>query len=201
MPRGVRIPRPCSMDGCSKLVNARGLCSMHYRRYRLHGDPTVCMTNINLSETERFWLKVNKTDACWLWTGAVGGNGYGNFGIRSWTTQAHRYSYELLVGPIPNDMILDHTCFRPLCVNPGHLRLATRKQNGENLGRLQSNNTSGHRGVAWNKKHQSWVAQVGHEGKNFFIGYFASVEEAAEAARRKRNELFTHNILDRRGDA
>lgn len=80
---------------------------------------------------ERFWSKVRKTEACWLWTGTRTEDGYGRFlvggrpenGGRSWGV--HRFAYEYLVGPIPEGLSIDHVkargCTSTLCVNPAHL--------------------------------------------------------------------------------
>lgn len=151
---------------------------------------------------KRFWKKVNKTDGCWLWTACIVKNpsrkeGYGMFRAEEKNVFAHRYAYELLVGPIPEGMQLDHriTCSKH-CVNPQHLRLATNKQNSENRGALSSN-TSGVAGVSWQKDHKRWRAQVKHHGKRIHVGYFANLTEAETAVIAKRNELFTHNDLDR----
>jgi hypothetical protein len=92
---------------------------------------------------QRFWEKVGPhtdPDACWLWQGAtitVHGLRYGRFGIgpanHHKTVLAHRFSYELLVGPIPEGLTLDHVkargCTNTLCVNPGHLEPVTNKVN------------------------------------------------------------------------
>lgn len=74
---------------------------------------------------ERFWPKVVKAgdDECWIWTGAKI-QGYGIIG-REWPKRgnhfAHRASYEIHIGPIPEGMTIDHLCFRKDCVNPRHL--------------------------------------------------------------------------------
>lgn len=78
----------------------------------------------------RFWSHVEKTETCWLWT-ASGGRGYGIFypnGARSGRA-AHRFAYELLVGPIPEGMQLDHLCRVRRCVNPAHLEPVTGFEN------------------------------------------------------------------------
>ena len=84
---------------------------------------------------ERFWAKVQKTEECWLWTASTI-RGYGQLHL---TTQpkkrmilAHRFAYELLVGPIPEGLELDHLCRQPLCVNPAHLEPV---MHGENVRR------------------------------------------------------------------
>lgn len=78
---------------------------------------------------ERFWEKVNKTDTCWLWTGATSGRGYGDSWRDGKKIKAHRLSYELLVGPIPSGLTLDHLCRNILCVNPTHLEPVTQREN------------------------------------------------------------------------
>lgn len=95
---------------------------------------TVAMNNDDRARVlARFWSKVNKTDTCWLWTGArVPSNGveYGSFhlGPRK-TTRAHRAAYLLLVGEIPDGLTLDHLCGTLLCVRPDHLEPVTLRQN------------------------------------------------------------------------
>jgi len=81
-----------------------------------------------VSLEERFWAKVDKSGECWLWTASKVVEGYGQFfaGRRSAAghpqpTRAHRVAYELLVGPIPEGMTLDHLCRNRACVNPTHL--------------------------------------------------------------------------------
>jgi hypothetical protein len=73
------------------------------------------------------------------------------------------------------------------------------KQNKENLRGASKNSKSGARGVWWHKSSNRWQARVGHDGKQVHVGYFGTIAEAeAEAAViAKRNELFTHNDLDR----
>lgn len=82
----------------------------------------------------RFWAKVEKTNGCWLWTGGTA-RGYGQFrlggGRGSKNVRAHRYAYELLVGPIPAGLEIDHTCENKLCVRPDHLEPVTKKVNLE----------------------------------------------------------------------
>lgn len=155
-----------------------------------------------MSLEERFWAKVDRRgpDDCWLWTGSVMGTGYGNIKVnaRVGNTYAHRLAYELHKGHIPPEMTVDHSCFNRRCVNPEHLRLATLKQNNENQKGAKSHSSTGIRGVYFDSRRGTWSALVTHNRKPIYLGTFARAEDAAEAARAKRNELFTHNIQDRK---
>lgn len=77
---------------------------------------------------DRFWTKVEKTETCWNWVGAKS-SGYGTFRIEEGMIKAHRYSYELVIGPIPEGLTLDHLCRNRSCVNPWHLEPVTNKVN------------------------------------------------------------------------
>lgn len=82
---------------------------------------------------ERFWQKVEKTSSCWLWRGHVKATGYGQVAFERGPVKkkflAHRVSYELLVGPVPQGLTLDHLCKVRRCVNPAHLEPVTQKEN------------------------------------------------------------------------
>lgn len=66
---------------------------------------------------------------CWLWTGATRGGGrhwdnggpYGNFWLDGRNVYPHRFAYEVVRGPIPDDFVLDHLCGVRLCANPFHV--------------------------------------------------------------------------------
>lgn len=82
--------------------------------------------------TERFWRHVNKTDTCWLWTGADNGRGYGLFGLdtkRSVGVLAHRFSWQLHNGPIPIGLYVCHHCDVKRCIRPSHLFIGTATDN------------------------------------------------------------------------
>ena len=76
---------------------------------------------------ERFWAKVDKTDDCWLWTANRTNAGYGHFWLDRRMVLAHRFAYELLIGPIPDGLTLDHLCRVRACVNPAHLEAVTNR--------------------------------------------------------------------------
>lgn len=142
--------RTCTYPGCKRPYYAKGCCNLHWRRERNNGDPGK-VRQIRNDPVARFWSYVTKTEGCWLWTGKIEATGYGRFWDGQSSVGAHRFSYELLVGPIPDGLTLDHlchnrdpscpngsACLHRRCVRPGHLEPATRQENN-----LRGNSYSG----------------------------------------------------------
>ena len=79
--------------------------------------------------TERFRAHtVPGEEGCIIWTGHQAA-GYGRFWLEGRNVMAHRAAYELLVGPIPGGLQVDHLCGQALCVNPDHLEPVTPRVN------------------------------------------------------------------------
>lgn len=148
-------------------------------------------------QLRNFWNKVDKNDSCWNWTGARYPSGYGKVGLNGKTRLPHRIAYEIEHGPIPTGQQVDHRCHNTSCVNPEHLRLVTQKQNNENRQGKQRNNTTGEHGAYYDKRRNHWYATITHNGKQKRLGTFHTKAEAAEAHKRARLEMFTHNDQDR----
>jgi len=81
---------------------------------------------------KRFWSKVYKPHGeidCWIWTGGTNGVGYGVAYRNGKAILAHRYSWEIKHGSIPDGLVIRHLCNNARCVNPHHLATGTQKQN------------------------------------------------------------------------
>ena len=87
---------------------------------------------------QRFWKKVDKTDNCWMWTGAVNRvTGYGMLEVGTLKKRrmvaAHRLSWFIATGDLPErtttGLVIDHLCEQKRCVNPSHLQATTQAEN------------------------------------------------------------------------
>ncbi len=96
--------------------------------------------------SERFWSHVTRIhDGCWIWTAAKANKGYGAVGIPGGkTAKAHRVSYELQFGAIPEAACVLHRCDVPACVRPTHLFLGSKADNNADM-RAKGRSVSGGR--------------------------------------------------------
>jgi hypothetical protein len=181
-------------------VHSRDLCNAHYQQQR-QGKPLKPLqqyiSKSDMTAAEVFGMYAIRQEGCWGWAGTTNSAGYSNYSHGGKQAYAHRLSYEIHIGPIPEGKFIDHMCFNRSCVNPAHLQPVTNKQNHENRPGPQANNTSGVRGVSWNKRGGFYEAYVTHWNTRRRVGNFATLEEAEAAVIAKRNELFTNNLLDR----
>jgi hypothetical protein len=125
-PLAKKCKKPCRIDGCDEWSANAGLCGRHHRRLQRYGDPTHEPSEV--TALDRFLSFVNKTETCWLWTGQLNDRGYGKF-VHPDTGSAHRASWFLFRGQIPDGLEIDHTCRVRHCVNPAHLEPVTHEEN------------------------------------------------------------------------
>lgn len=115
----------CDVKGCERKHYSRGFCEVHYQRHRAYGR-TELLSELR-TESDRFWSKVAQQEGgdCWLWIGGLTMNRHGVFA----NSPAYRYSYQQMIGEIPEGLELDHLCNNPRCVNPYHLDPVTGEEN------------------------------------------------------------------------
>jgi hypothetical protein len=134
--------RPCSVVECGAPADTKGLCRHHYRRH-LRGEP---LTGGRRAQSRAPWqvriwrfiefggpVRPGVTSSCWQWISSVDPRtGYGTFGIGAKaagggprTRTGHRMMWQLINGPLPKGLMLDHQCHNRACVNVHHLRLVT----------------------------------------------------------------------------
>lgn len=194
----------CVIECCVTETYCLNMCRSHYNRYYAYGDPNVKLKHIRIDDgaLARYNAKTERVEECLIWRGGGGGrHGYGT--IRDDLGNdvlAHRWTYDYFVAPLTQGLFIDHICGNRRCVEPKHLREATPKQNAENITVLSTTNSSGHRGVSWNKRTKLWATYIGHNGSRLSFGYYPEYElhVAAFKVKEQRNKLYTHNELDRR---
>lgn len=82
----------------------------------------------------RFWRQVERGAGCWEWVGVRSKKGYGKFPLsRGDTRLAHRYAWELVRGPIPDNLCVLHHCDNPSCCRPDHLFVGSRADNNADM--------------------------------------------------------------------
>lgn len=122
----------CKVDGCDEPHNCKGYCLKHYTRWKRHGAADDKVHSFApLIERLRRYVDASNPDACWEWTGYRNNRGYGKID----RAYAHRTSYEVHVGPIPDGMEVMHSCDNPPCINPRHLSLGTHLDNMRDMAR------------------------------------------------------------------
>ena len=131
----------------------------------------------------------------WNWHAQVktrsDASGANVYAVRNMTVSPNRtvtVCMHRVIAGTPEDMETDHIDLNGLNNRRVNLRNATRAQNGCNMG-ISSANTSGAKGVTWNRRLGKWQAQIGSNGKMYYLGLHATLASASSAYAAKSAEL------------
>ena len=123
----------CKYEGCVSPVAMRRKCMEHLAAEKLAARKACAPGTPPMQRLEFIGWTVTER-GCWEWNGARNSNGYGNLGLGGGRTgAAHRVSYEVHHGPIPDGMFVRHKCDNPPCINPDHLLIGTPRQNSGDM--------------------------------------------------------------------
>lgn len=146
-PTGRNSEEKCAIGECGNLAAKQSLCWKHRKQLQRAG---VRIYREDLTPKQRLeYYGWTVTEAgCWEWAGPCDPRGYGKVkaGSASGTMAAHRLSYEVFHGPIPEGLHICHTCDNPPCMNPDHLWAGTHADNMRDMvakGRHRGGSSSG----------------------------------------------------------
>lgn len=125
------MPHACERADCDGTAEARGLCGRHYQKLLQHGDAGGGKTYSRRGAPliDRLEASMVKTAHCWIWAKHLNGDGYGVIRVGGRIQMAHRVSYEVHVGPIPDGLVIDHLCRNRACMRPDHLEPVSHAEN------------------------------------------------------------------------
>lgn len=162
IPEGILIDHKCRRKSC---VNPNHLEPVTLAENNRRGSRWLNLPNVPLlrtkrkppTERERFDAKwtINPGSGCWEWHASITW-GYGVFRLANGRAEhAHRFSYKVNKGPIPDGLHLDHLCRNRCCVNPDHLEAVTQTENNRragDIGALARSKTNCPKGHVYNEE-------------------------------------------------
>lgn len=175
--------RRCSIEECDNKHFGKGYCSKHYTRLRRNGDP-------NIVQYERHGYRFHRLYPMWQHMKArcynKNNRGYKHYGGRGiivcneWINNPPHFIEWVLKNGWKEGLEIDREN-NDGNYSPENCRFVTHKENIHNQRLLQSNNTSGYRGVTYYRNYEKWLAQICINGKSKNLGYFNSPIDAAVA--------------------
>jgi hypothetical protein len=166
--------------------------TVHPSKARRGNEVPIVLTAV---QVDRFWQFVEESEnGCWEWLGQIDKrHGYGFYRANGVNLRAHRVSYTLLLGAIPNALTIDHVCRNRRCVNPDHLEAV---QNKENILRGESPTAENARKTHCKRGHEFTPENTVHYSKNG--GKYVS-RECRECRRLKGREGWARGDRKRGG--
>ena len=195
--------KKCVICGRECKTLRKGMCSKHYQQFKKYGeikertrrDPNeivvyedyaeIVIYDNNCEEVARTLIDLEDIDKVkdYKWC-IIRSSGYVSTNIKGSNTRMHRFIMDC-----PDDMVVDHINHNILDNRKSNLRICTLQQNNKNQ-KKKKNNTSGIIGVSWNKSRGKWCARIMYNHKNINLGYFDTLEEAAEVRKQAEIDLY-----------
>lgn len=190
----------CEVEGCHCKVKAKGYCSKHYTQLLRYGkvfnktikDKTnkiiqyenyaeIILLNLQSEEIGRVIIDKDDIDKVkdFKWHLSHGYARNNEIGF------LHR-----LIMNCPQDMVVDHINHNPLDNRKSNLRICTQQENMLNQS-VRKDNTSGHKGICWNKEKNKWQSSIYINGKKKHLGYFNTKEEAIKVRQEAEIKYFS----------
>lgn len=191
----------CSVEGCSSKHYGKGLCKLHYEKVRVTGTLEPCsktrgatpndylihedyaeiiITDKDGKEKCKTKIDIEDVEKCkpFRW------NDSGGYVSSSDGKRLHRF-----IMNCPDDLIVDHIYHDTLDNRKSELRICTNQQNCMNQVK-RSDNTSGEKGISWDKGNEKWRVQIKKEQKRIHIGYYFCMEDAIQARDKAQQSYF-----------
>ena len=195
--------RTCSVPNCKEKYYAKNLCRRHYHQQFYFGEVrrTFLDKNEFLTEGEitQIFLYNGKQEI--VAKALIDSEDYEKCKSVKWTGRKEIYGLRVFnnkIGQLSEFImnfkstamvVIDHINGNTLDNRKQNLQICTTRQN-QMKKRMQKNNTSGYRGVCWNKNQHKWQGAIVYKRKHFHLGLFSTKEEAALAYNKKAKELF-----------
>lgn len=191
--------KTCKVDGCNGKHQAKGYCNRHYKQFKRHGCilertrndaneiiehddyAEMILYNNKGEEVARTLIDLEYVDVVNDYKWRLNYHGYV---VNDKVGKLHRF----LMNP-GEDLVIDHINRNRLDNRICNLRACTLQENNMNKS-IQCNNTSGIQGVSWDKNRNKWLVHITVNRKQIHLGYFNTIEEAAEARRQAEIEYF-----------
>lgn len=188
----------CTIKGCSNRHEAKGFCVKHYKRLKKYGNPiapsrrdhragrirgvdVLIPLGICGKDGDAIVSQIDKWVECYFWHKS--NSGYATARINGRLVMMHR-----LLVDCPAGSEIDHINRNKLDNRRVNLRVVSRAENSLNVG-LRNTNTSGYKGVSWNKSARKYSAQITHKGTSYYLGVYEDPQEAHGAYLKKAAEL------------
>lgn len=193
------MSKTCSVEGCNGKHQAKGYCNRHYKQFKRHGCilertkndaneiiehddyAEMILYNNKGEEVARALIDLEYVDVVNDYKWRLNYQGYV---VNDKVGKLHRF----LMNP-GEDLVIDHINRNRLDNRRDNLRICTQQENLFNKS-IQCNNTSGIQGVSWDKNRNKWLVHITVNRKQIHLGYFNTIEEAAEARRQAEIEYY-----------